>query len=288
MAQDKFSEAQARLESQLGEPVLQAVGMSAGGQGLLSFSRSDSPFWRPYLTVNGKKHTRVPRAMFLILTPTRVIITGLHKYAPQVDAPILTLQRGDAEIIAGQAQRGTWTFNFRSRSSGAELDLELGRSGGIAAELAEQLREFSVTPSTPDGTSKVGYNRRSALRRFRRLNTFIGIAVLALSLGAFGIGAYSYYAYRSGTPTKATVVSCSKTRSGRTCRATWTINGQTQRGRINATSDDNQRVGSSVDVHVFKGKAYATQWDKWYFIGGGIFGAAGLFVLLFPLYRKEG
>ena len=99
---------------------------------MLTFSRSGSPFWRPYLTVNGKRHTPVPRTMFLLLTPTRVLVaglltptrvlvTGLRKYAPQVDAAILTLQRGDAEIVTTQNSSGTWTYCLRSRASGAEL-----------------------------------------------------------------------------------------------------------------------------------------------------------------------
>jgi hypothetical protein len=296
--QGKFEQARAQLESALGEPVLRCVGVSAAGQQILGWGGVDSPFWRPYLTVNGQPHTPVPRTMFLILTPTRVVITGLRNYAPQLDAPILILQRGDAEITATR-KKGTWTYFLRSRASGAELDLELKPpifltptfptpTGGVAADLAEQLREFSVTPTTPDATPKVGYNRRSALRRFRRLNALVGIGALVVSLVGFGVGAYSVYAYQAGTPTKATIVSCWRSKgTGRTCQGTWTIDGASHRGRINGKLDDSQKVGSSVDVHVFGGKAYTTAWDKWWFIAGGVVGGLGLFVLLFPLYRKR-
>lgn len=295
MALDKFEQARAQLESALGEPILQCVGVSPAGQGLLTFSGSDSPFWRPYLTVNGQPHTPVPRAMFLILTPTRVVIAGLRNYKPQLDAPILTLQRGDAEIVAAENySRRIWTYSLRSRASGAELELELQGGGAIAAELAEQLREFSVrpttptTPTTPDGTPKLGYNRRSALRRFRRLNALAAIAAFVVSLVVFGVGAYPVYAYHVGTPTKATIVSCSNSaRTGRTCQASWAINGESHRARIHGRLDDSQQVGSSVDVHVFGGRAYTAAWDKKWFIGAGVFGAAGLFLLLFPIYRKR-
>jgi hypothetical protein len=122
MALDKFELAKAQMESALGEPVLQCVGLSPAGQGMLTFSNSDSPLWRPYLTVNGQPHTPLPRAMFLILTPTRVVITGLRNYQPQLDAPILTLQRGGAEIVTTRSKVGSWTYSLRSRASGAELE----------------------------------------------------------------------------------------------------------------------------------------------------------------------
>jgi hypothetical protein len=285
------SRARAQLESALSEPILQCAGVSPAGQAALDFSRSDSPFWRPYLTINGQPHTPVPRAMFLILTPTRVIITGLHNYKPQLDAPILTLQRGDAEIVAVEnPSRRIWTYSLRSRASGAELEVELQGGGAIAADLAEKLQEFSLTPTTPampDGASEMGYNRRSALRRFRRSNAFAGIAAFVVSLVLLGVGAHQVYAYQAGTPTKATIVRCSSSRTDRTCQATWAINGTSHHGRVDGVLDGSRQAGSPVDVRVFRGRAYSTAWDRKWFIGAGIFGAVGLFVLAFPIYRKR-
>lgn len=63
-----------------------------------------TPWWRPWLIVNGQPHTRLPRTMFLVLTPTRVLITdtkrGTTGYRPVLGSPILTLLRGDAEMTA--------------------------------------------------------------------------------------------------------------------------------------------------------------------------------------------
>jgi hypothetical protein len=88
--------------------------------------------------------------MFLILTPTRVLITdvkgGMSGFRPVLDSPILTLLRGDAEATAVQDDDGLWLYHLKSRAQSAELELELASSGrGIAAELAGQLQEFSIT-----------------------------------------------------------------------------------------------------------------------------------------------
>ena len=295
MAENKFEQAKAQLESVLREPVVQSAGVNAAGQALLDFGDSDSPLWQPYLTVNGEPHTRVPRTMFLILTPTRVIIAGLRNYKPDLDAPILVLARADAEIIATQNARGVWTYCLRSRASGAELEVEIRTGGDYGATLAEHLRAFAGTPTTPDRTTTapsdaptLGYNRRSALKRYRRGNALAGIVLLVLSLAGFGVGAYTFYAYHAGTPVKATVVNCSKSRTmGRTCEGTWTIDGQSHRGRIDGDLDDTRPVGSSIDVHVYDGKAYPAAWDKWWWIVAAMFGAGGVFMLFVPGFGKR-
>jgi hypothetical protein len=295
MAQSKFEQAKAQLESVLREPVVTSAGVNAAGQALLERDGSDSPFWQPYVTVDGEKHSRVPRAMFLILTPTRLIVTGLRSYKPDLDAPILVLAREDADITATQNERGVWTYCLRSRASGAELEVET-RYRDHGAKLAEYLRAFAGTPTapglattTPNDTPALGYNRRTALNRYRRGNTLAGIILLVLSLAGFGVGAYTFYAYHAGTPAKATVVSCSKSRTkGRTCQGTWTINGESHRGRIDGDLDDSRQAGSSIDVHVYKSKAYPTAWvDKWWWIAAAMFGAGAVFMLFVPGLGKR-
>jgi hypothetical protein len=283
------------LEGALGEQVVQFTSVGAAGQSIQRSRLGDSGFWRPHLTVNGQPHTRVPTTMFLVLTPTRLMITGMANYAPDLNATILTLQRGDAEIIVtARPSRRKWTYSLRSRASGAELEVELDTMGyqpavHLAEELATQLSEFSVAPTTPrtaDGTAELGYNRRSALKARRRTFRLIAIAPLLISLGTFSIGAYHVYAYSVGTPTKAEIYSCShSSRSGTTCSGIWTINGESHRGYLWGDLG-NVRTGSSVEVHVFHGKAYATAWESWPFLAAGTFFGIGLLLLFFGIVHK--
>ena len=172
-----------------------------------------SPWWRPSLIVNGQPHTRLPQTMFLILTPTRVLITdtkrGRTGYRPVLGSPILTLLRGDAEMTAVQDDDGLWLYHLKSRAQSAELELELVSGGrGLASELAGQLQEFSVTQRPADATSGLTAPPASSVasqmldaRRRRRTKSYRvgGVLGVVLSLLFFGVG--SYHGYHFGTPT---------------------------------------------------------------------------------------
>ncbi|OBK46861.1 hypothetical protein [Mycobacterium sp. 1081908.1] len=147
------------LQAALGEPILRAVPLNGAGVAARTSSLARSAmFWRPYLLVDGRPYTRLPFATFLTLTPTRVVLfetkRTMRGSAPLLDAPVLTLQRDDADITATQGHdqgRSVWRYRLRSRASTAELELELRPFGGIAAELAGQLRDFCAptAPSPP-------------------------------------------------------------------------------------------------------------------------------------------
>ncbi|MDT5011795.1 MAG: hypothetical protein QOH57_3412 [Mycobacterium sp.] len=135
------------LESALGEPILRCIAMNTVGVHSRMNSERSTLTLRPFLMVDGEKHTRIPQTMFLTLTPTRVLITEtkstfLHGFKPRLDAPILVLQRGDSKITATESGK-IWFYLLQSVSLRAQLELELLSTGGIAAELAQQLRAFA-------------------------------------------------------------------------------------------------------------------------------------------------
>src|ERR1700759_5671153 len=148
-----------QLSSELGEPILRCIALNAAGMRDRMENDSFTPLWRPSLIVHGQPQTRLPQTMFLILTPTRVLITetksGMTGYRPVLGSPILTLLRGDAEMTAVKDDDGLWLYRLKSRAQSAELDLELSSGRGIAAELADQLREFSVTQRPANAASEL-------------------------------------------------------------------------------------------------------------------------------------
>lgn len=99
-------------------------------------------------------------------------------------------------------------LRLKSRAQSAELDLELASSGrGIAAELAAQLREFSVTQRPANATSGltappepiVASQMLDARRRWQtKSNRKGGVLGVVLSLLFFGSGAYRVYGYHVG------------------------------------------------------------------------------------------
>jgi hypothetical protein len=234
--------------------------------------------------------------MFLILTPTPVLITDIKSgYRPDLSSPILTLLRGDAEMTAVQDDGGLWLYHLKSRAESAELDLELASGRGIAAELAGQLREFSVTqpanptsgltaPPEPIVVSQMLDNRRRWQTKSSRVG---GVVSAVLSLLFFGFGAYQLYGYHVGTPTKATLVSCPRSAGWSVgqhmvdamgCRGEWTLDEKTYTGRIWGDIDRVQE-GSSLDVRVLNGWAFAPGTPKWPFIWGAV--CAVIAILLF-------
>jgi hypothetical protein len=103
-----------QLSSELGEPILRCIGLNAATMRDRMDNESLSPWWRPRLIVNGEPHTRLPQTMFLIMTPTRVLITdtkrGMTGFRPVLSSPILTLLRGYAEMTAVQDDDGLWIY----------------------------------------------------------------------------------------------------------------------------------------------------------------------------------
>jgi hypothetical protein len=182
-----------QLSSELGEPILRCIALNAATMNDRMDMDSLTPWWRPSLIVNGQPDTRLPQTMFLILTPTRVLITdtkrGTTGYRPVLGSPILTLVRGDAETTAVRDDDGLWLYHLKSRAQSAELDLELASGGrGIAAELADQLREFSVTAS-PE--SVVASQMVDARRRYEsKSDRMFGVFSAVFSLVFFGFGAH--------------------------------------------------------------------------------------------------
>lgn len=288
-----------RLSSELGEPILRCIALNCAG----TMDKMDtSAFWwrPPSLIVNGRPHTRLPQTMFLILTPTRVLITdvkgGMSSFRPVLDSPILTLFRGDGEATAVQDDDGLWLYHLKSRAQSAELKLELASSGrGIAAELAGQLQEFSITqpvdakpgrtaPPEPIVASQMLDGRRRWLTRSYRIGGAFGVV---LSLVFFGFGAFQLYGYHVGTPTKTTIISCSKAAGGtQTCWGNWTLDEKTHTGQIRGDVDDAQE-GSSFDIRVRNGSAYAPGLPKRPFIGGAICAVLAVLLLL-PERRRPG
>ena len=282
-----------QLSSKLGEPILRCVALNAASMSDRMESGSLSPFWRPSLIVKGKPHTRLPQTMFLILTPTRVLITSTKRdmtgYRPVLGSPILTLQRGDAELTAVQDDGGLWLYRLKSRAQSAELDLELSSGGrGLAAELAAQLREFSVTPPAdatsaltappePSVASQLLDNRRRWRTKSDRLG---GVLAVVLALLCFGFGGYQIYGYHYGTPTKATILSCGGGRED-TCRGRWTLEGETQTGRIWGNVD-HVPDGSTVDIGVYNGWAFSPRFPKRIFIGGAVCAVMAIFLFMPP------
>jgi hypothetical protein len=296
-----------RLSSELGEPILRCIALHGAGTSDRMEMDSLTPWWRPKLFVDGQPHTRLPRTMFLILTPTRVLITdttrGMTGYRPVLGSPILTLLRGEAEATAVQDDDGLWLYHLKSRAQSAELELELASSGrGIAAELAGQLREFSATPRPANATSGLTAppepfaastmldNRR---RWATKSNRTIGAVAATLSLLLFGFGAYPVYGYHVGTPTKATVVSCSTNAGGSvgvavvnaltSCRGEWTVDEKTYTGNIWGNVDFTHG-GSLLDIRVHNGRAFAPGFPKLIFVLGAV--CAVIAILLFMAEKR--
>jgi hypothetical protein len=286
-----------QLSSELGEPILRCIALNAATMRDRMRLESFTPLWRPSLIVNGQPQSRLPQTMFLILTPTRVLITdtkrGMTGYRPILGSTILTLRRGDAEITTVQDDDGLWLYHLKSLAQSAELDLELA-SSGIAVELAGQLREFSVAQPPGAPTSgltappepAVASQMLDARRRWRTKSYRISAALgVVLSLLFFGFGAYQVYGYHAGTPTKATIVSCSHTaKRTRSCRGTWTLHQKTYAGRIWGDTHG-MPDGSVLDVRVYNDAAFAPGIPKWPFIGAAI--CAVIAVYLFMPERRR-
>jgi hypothetical protein len=109
----------------------------------------------------------------------------------------------------------------------------------------------------------------------------LAIVAVALLLSLFGSAAYNYYAYRTGSPTTATVEKyyrCLGSHSGVTgtlvdtnplfdffsvdkCSGSWRLGGTSQSGPILGVASI-QPTGSSLDVRVRDGKAYTATAGK--------------------------
>jgi hypothetical protein len=287
------------LSLELGEPILRCIALNAATMSDRMSMDSLAPWWRPSLIVNGQPKTRLPQTMFLILTPTRVLITATKRsmagYRPVLSSPILTLVRGDAEVTAVQDDDGLWLYRLTSRAQSAELELEMASSGrGIAAELADQLQEFSVTQhpasATPGLTAPpkpiVASQMLDARRRWQtRSYRVAGVVGMVFSLLFFGFGAFQVYGSHVGTPARAKIVSCRSDSNSSSCQGTWNLDGSDDTGRIWGDVGG-LREGSSLDVHVLNGWAFAPNISAWTFIWGAIFAAAAAWLFV-PERRRE-
>src|ERR1700755_3368817 len=188
-----------QLSSELGEPILRCIALNAATMHDRMDNESFTPLWRPSLMVGGETTTRLPQRMFLILTPTRVLITETTRdmagYRPVLGSTILTLRRGDAEMTAVKDDDGMWLYRLRSRAQSAAVDLELSSGRGIAAELAAQLQEFSVAQH-PDDASGLLDGRREYRTKSSR---WTGVLSAVLSLVFVGFGVYQIYGPHGAT-----------------------------------------------------------------------------------------
>jgi hypothetical protein len=187
-----------QLSSELGEPILRCIALNAATMHDRMDNDSFTPLWRPSLMVDGRPTTRLPQTMFLILTPTRVLITDTARdmggYRPVLGSTILTLLRGDAEMTAVK-DVGMWLYRLRSRAQSAAVDLELSSGRGIAAELAAQLQEFSVTQHAADASELLDVRRQYRTKSSR----WAGVLSVVLSLVFMGIGAHQIFGPHGAT-----------------------------------------------------------------------------------------
>ena len=122
--------------------------------------------------------------------------------------------------------------------------------------------------------------RRSQSKSYRTSGVWAAVVALLF----IGFGTYQVYGYHFGTPTTATVVGCGAG-SQASCRGTWTLDGERHTGRI--WGDVNGRAeGSSLDVRVLNGWAFARGITKWPFMWGAIF-AVGAVLLFVPERRRR-
>lgn len=108
------------------------------------------------------------------------------------------------------------------------------------------------------------------------------LSLLIFGLGFLGFGGWNYFASTSGEKTVAVVDQCTKSygRKGRThttCYASWQENGVTKRGQIEGVGDGDQ--GTSVEVRIHDGEAYAFSW-----VGVLVPGAVGGIMLIAAVF----
>ncbi len=90
----------------------------------------------------------------------------------------------------------------------------------------------------------------------------------------FGLGAYDNYAYRVGTPTTATDVSCVEGgRNSTYCTGTWNIDAKSYTGKINCS---NLAACDPSDVRVHGGEAYTATAG----LGAILFGTFTIIVMI--------
>jgi hypothetical protein len=128
--------------------------------------------------------------------------------------------------------------------------------------------------------------RQLSRRKARAAGTFV-TAVIAGVTGLFllYIGAGTHDNYSSGTPTTATVTSCST--RGTNCWGNWTIDGKQHHGQIGRGFFDRPQVGSTLDVHVSpKGKTAYTS-NAWLttVVPGGVLTVVSIGLLISSVVR---
>lgn len=174
----------------------------------------------------------------------------------------------------------------------------------------------SAMPPPPEGWQQPqpqmggpGYGRmgrpRSLLRRL--WSALLATVALALLLGMFGSAAYNYYAYRTGTPTTATIEKytkgCVGSHTGLTgilvdtnpvfdlfgvekCTGTWRVGDTSQSGPI-VGMHSIQPAGSALDVRVHNGKAYTATSGKHSLLWMLGIGVPGLVIVVIAWWRRR-
>lgn len=92
--------------------------------------------------------------------------------------------------------------------------------------------------------------------------------------------------YQAGTPTTVTVTHCTSGR-GAYCEGKWTVNGWSQSGQImNSKIFGAYPVGSSLDVHIWKGTAY-TSTAAYFPLGVGVLMTGGAVFSFIGSFRRN-
>ena len=115
---------------------------------------------------------------------------------------------------------------------------------------------------------------------------FVVALIVVVSLGLFGLGyqARDIYEYHVGAPTTATIDRCVPSGKSTTCYGTWSVGGRSQTGPIHGAGKSD-RVGSSLDVHVSGGTAYAASTGHWSSYVGILVGALFMALFVFGAWR---
>jgi Protein of unknown function (DUF2510) len=115
--------------------------------------------------------------------------------------------------------------------------------------------------------------RGSSGKAVRILLLVAPIAIVLICLFFIGWQIRDIYEYHVGTTTTATIDRCTTHGKSETCYGTWSVDGRSQSGPIHGAGN-NDRTGTTLDVHVSDGTAYtaaAGQWVSYVNILGGTF-----------------
>jgi hypothetical protein len=130
-------------------------------------------------------------------------------------------------------------------------------------------------------------------RRIGKWGVVIIVLIALVPLYFFGYGAYDVYGYHTGKPATATATHCRTSRGShrgnmlralqaKSCTGTWTVDGQSHTGTIEAPRDG-LPDHSAIQVHAVGGRAFAEGAANWRFLAGSI---ATVIIALAVLYIR--